>query len=190
MSDLQKDRLVDQYLTELRAGDGRAMEKLYDCVYKPLFALCYGYFHNAHDSEDALQESFLSIKREIGKFNGTNGFNWVYTITKNICLKNIRRDSRSQSVDFTDSLSVDKYYRDESDSAPVAFDETGIIRLSQRVLKSSEYETLVLRAVYGLSFKEIAKMTNKIETTVRWQYHNAITKVRKEYERRYANNDK
>lgn len=190
MSDTIKGRLVDQYLTELRAGDQTAMERLYDCVSKPLFALCYGYFHNVHDSEDALQEAFLSVKREINKFNGANGFNWIYTITKNVCLRMIDKNKRVQAVDFTDAVSVNKYYGDSATGETVAFDESGIIRLSRRVLKDGEYEILIFHAVYGMTFKEIANFTGKFETTVRWQYHNAITKVRKEYERRHGENEK
>lgn len=186
MSDVNNGRKVDQYLNEMRNGDPNAMEKLYDCVSKPLFALCYGYFHNVHDSEDVLQEAFLTIKREISKYNGTSGFNWVYTITKNICLKALQKGARTQSVDFTDNASVDKYYGKESVGETTAFDESGIIRLSRKVLNDNEYEILIFHAVYGMPFKEIASMTGKIEATVRWQYHNAINKVRKEYERRYG----
>ncbi len=186
MSEKFSGREVDRYLTEIRAGSPEAMEKLYDCVSKPLFALCYGYFHNAHDSEDALQEAFLTIKRKIEMYNGTSGFNWVYTITKNICLKTLQRSGRVQPVDFTDSLTVDKYYGDSSTEGPVAFDESGIIKLSRQILNDNEYEILIFHAVYGMPFKEIASFTGRIEATVRWQYHNAITKVRKEYERRYG----
>lgn len=186
MSDRVTGREVDQYLSEMRAGNPDAMEKLYECVSKPLFALCYGYFHNKHDSEDALSEAFLTIKREIDKYNGTSGFNWVYTITKNICLKSLQRSGRTQAVDFTDVLTVDKYYSDSTEDAPVAFDETGIVALSKQVLKPSEYEILLYHAVYAMPFKEIATMTGRMETTVRWQYHNAISKVKKEYERRYG----
>ena len=170
----------------MRAGNPEAMEKLYDSVSKPLFALCYGYFHNTQDSEDALQEAFLTIKSKIEMYNGTSGFNWVYTITKNICLKSLQRNGRTQSVDFTDSVSVGKYYSESSVDSPSAFDESGIIKLSRQVLNDGEYEILLFHAVYGMPFKEIASFLGRIEATVRWQYHNAITKVRKEYERRYG----
>ncbi len=183
MNDKINGHDIDLYLTEMRNGDQSAMERLYDCVHKPLFALCYGYFHNVNDSEDVLQEAFMTIKREIGKYKGSSGFNWVYTITKNLCLKALRRDARTQSVDFTDTVSVDKYYGSDAVAETNAFDESGIIRLSREVLNDNEYEILVFHAVYGIPFKEIAAMTKKIEATVRWQYHNAIIKVRKEYEK-------
>lgn len=184
MGDNIKNRLVDQYLTALASGDQKAMEDLYDLVSRPLYALCYSYFRNKHDSEDALQESFLTIKREIGRFNGTNGFNWIYTITKNCCLKGVRKAERVKPVDFTDSVAVNKYLGSESGGEPVAFDESGIIKLSRDILSDNEFEILIYRAVYNMSFKEISKFTGHVEATVRWQYHNAISKVRKEYERR------
>ncbi len=184
------DREVDRYLTELRDGNPDALEKLYEGTANPLFALCYSYFHNTQDSEDALSESFIAIKTEIGKYKGSSGFNWIYTITKNICLKNLNRAGKVKSVDFTNTVAVDKYYGDVGEDAPIAFDETGIVRLSKQVLKPHEYEIVFLHAVYSLQLKEIAKLTGKMETTVRWQYRNAINKVKKAYERRYGKDDK
>lgn len=187
MSEKFSARKVDNILTRMRSGDQTAMEELYDCVSRPLFALCYGYFHNSHDSEDAMMEAFVTIKREIGKYNGTSGFNWIYTITKNICLKTLQKGKWSSPVDFTDAKSVDKYFVDNVEDGPSAFDESGIIRLSREVLNDHEYEILMFHAVYGMPYKDIAKFTGKIEATVRWQYHNAIGKVKKEYLRRYGN---
>lgn len=188
MSDKFSNRDVDRCLAEMRAGSDSAFERLYDLVYKPLFALCFSYFRNQHDSEDALSEAFMTVKREIGRYNGTSGFNWIYTITKNICLKGINRSNRVQAVDFTDSLATDKYFKGEAFEVE-AFDESGIITFSRKVLKDNEYEVLIYHAVYGMPFKVIANFMGKIEATVRWEYHNALNKIRKEYKRRYGEND-
>ena len=45
------------------------------------------------------------------------------------------------------------------------------------------YQIVFLHAVSGFKFKEIAKILNRFESSVRWSYNNALTKIRKEYER-------
>lgn len=183
MNDNFKTRLVDKYLTELRNGDDEALSRLYDLVSKPIYALTVSYFKNIADREDAVSETFLTVKKEISKYNGSNGFNWIYTIAKNICLKNLRKLSRCTPVDFQEQ-SPDEYADVVKYDTIKAYDESGIIAISKKVLSENEFEILIFRAVYGMSYKEIASFQKKLETTVRWQYFNAIRKVREEVERR------
>lgn len=173
---------VDEYLTRIRQGDRSALSLLYRATTKPLYALCYTYTHNHHDSEDALSETYLSVIKSIEKFKGTNGFNWLYTIAKNICLNMMRRNARIVSVDYDDEETVNTLGLGEQEM-PRMQDESGIIALSERVLSEKEFRIVVLHAVNGVKFKDIAKIVGGFETTVRWQYNNAIKKVKKAYER-------
>ena len=43
---------------------------------------------------------------------------------------------------------------------------------------------MILHAVNDVKFKDIAKIVGGLESTVRWQYNNAMKKVRNAYERR------
>ncbi|MBQ4108662.1 MAG: hypothetical protein IJC80_04595, partial [Clostridia bacterium] len=69
---------VDEYLTKIRQGDSSALDSLYEETAKPIYSLCYTYTHNHHDSEDALSETYLTVVRNIEKYRGENGFNWLY----------------------------------------------------------------------------------------------------------------
>ena len=173
---------VDEYLSRIRQGESSALEPLYEETSKPLYSLCYTYMHNQHDSEEALSEAYLAVVRNIEKFRGKDGFNWLYTITKNICLNILRKKTRTVSTDFNDEESVNVLGL--SEQPPPIYDESGIIALSEKVLSEKEFRILVLHAVNGLKFKEIAGIVGGLESTVRWQYNNSIKKVRTEYERR------
>ena len=120
--------------------------------------------------------------KSIEKFKGTNGFNWLYTIAKNICLNMMRRNARIVSVDYDDEETVNTLGLGEQEM-PRMQDESGIIALSERVLSEKEFRIVVLHAVNGVKFKDVAKIVGGFETTVRWQYNNAIKKVKKAYER-------
>ena len=176
-------RETDAILSALQRGEEGAMEALYEATYKPLYALCFSYLHNGYDAEDALHDAYLRIKREIEKYSGKNGFNWVYTVTKNICLNNIRQQKHTETVDFQDEAVVRAIGADP-DSVPTVEDESGILSVAKAVLQKEQLSIVILRTVSGLRFAEIARALDKMEATVRWSYSNALKKIRKEWERR------
>ena len=174
---------TDQYLEQIRQGDGSALDLLYQVTSKQLYALCYAYTRNHHDSEDALSETYLSVVRHIDSYRGRNGRNWLYTIAKNTCISLLRKRSRTVQTDFDDEKTVNTLglFAEERQQL---YDESGIVALSQSVLNDREFQILILHAVNGLRFKDVARLVGGPEGTVRWQYNNALKKVKKAYERR------
>ena len=125
----------------------------------------------------------MTVVRNIDKYRGENGFNWLYTIAKNICLNMLRKNARIVSVDYDDEETVNTLGLGEED-APHVYDESGIIALSEKVLNENEFRIVLLHAINDVKFKDIAKIVGGLESTVRWQYNNAIKKVKNAYERR------
>lgn len=177
---------VDKYLARLRQGETSALDGLYGETSKKLYALCYTYMRNQYDSEDALSETYVRVVKSIESYKGENGFNWLYTIAKNICLNMLRDKKRQAPTDFDNEETVNTLGLSYSDE-PKCSDESGIIALSQQVLSEKELRIVVLHTINELKFKEIAQIIGGIEATVRWCYNNAIKKVKKEYERRMGN---
>lgn len=177
MDDIEFIKKIDYYLINLQKDNNDALNSLYDLTHKQLYVLCYSYFKNREDSEDALFESYLKIKKEILKFNGSNGFNWMYTITKNICLNMLKTKKHCELFDeeINDISTLD-----------TGSDENIIIlEIAKETLTDHEFKILLLHAVDGYKFKDIAKIVDRLETTVRWQYNNALKKIKKEYEKKY-----
>ena len=175
-------RRVDKYLIQIEQGESSALSALYDLTSKQLYALCYSYLKSRADSEDALSDTYLLAVKNIDKFKGSGGFNWLYTIAKNVCLNKLRDAKKTVFVDFYSE--EETAGRDIPTTNPLQVeDESGIIALAQRTLNDNEFQIVVLRTINELRFKEIAKMLSGSENTVRWQYNNAIKKVKKEYEK-------
>lgn len=176
---------VDEYLTRLRQGDSSALDLLYNASSKQLYSICYSYLHDPHDSADALSDTFLAIVKNIEKYRGESGYNWIYTIAKNTSLNIIRNKKKTVSVDFNDEETVNVLNLEHED-APKMNDESGIIAIAKRVLNEKEFRVVVLHAINGMKFKDIAKLIGGIESSVRWQYNNSIKKIKNAYERRNA----
>lgn len=182
MSRFIDSKKVDEYLIRLRQGEGAALDSLYSLTAKPLYAFCYTFTRTRQDSEDALSETYLSAVRYIDKFRGKHGFNWLYTIAKNICLNMLRKKKQNVFVDFADEETTNVLGLSSPD--PDLPDESGIIALSKSILDEKEFQIVLLHAINQLKFKEIAALVDGKENTVRWQYNNAIKKVKNAYQRR------
>ena len=174
---------LDEYLVGLRQGDSSALDRLYELTSKAIYSIAYTYLHDPHDSADALSDTYLAIIKNVDKYKGSNAYNWIYTITKNICLNMLRDKKKTVSVDFNDEETVNVLHLDSED-APRVSDESGIIGIAKEVLKEKEFRVVILHAVNGMKFKEIADLVGGLETSVRWQYNNALKKIKTAYERR------
>ena len=183
MSTFIEEKRVDEYLNGLRQGNSSALDCLYEITSKQIYSICYTYLHDPHDSADALSETYLAIVKNIDKYRGDNGYNWIYTIAKNISLNILREKKKSVSVDFNDEETVNVLHLEHED-APRLEDESGIVAIAKRVLNEKEFRVVILHAVNGMKFKDIARATGGIEASVRWQYNNALKKIKNAYEGR------
>lgn len=183
MSQFIEEKRVDEYLESLRQGDSSALDRLYEVTSKQIYHICFTYLHDPHDSADALSDTYLAIVKNIDKYRGESGYNWIYTIAKNICLNMLREKKKTVSVDFNDEETVNVLQLEHED-APKVFDESGIVGIARGVLSEKEFRVVILHAVNGMKFKEIAKLTGGLESSVRWTYNNAIKKVKNAYEGR------
>ncbi|MBQ4270005.1 MAG: hypothetical protein IJB97_10205, partial [Clostridia bacterium] len=65
---------IDRYLQRVATGDGAAFETLYEKMQRGDFAFAYTYLGNYADAEDAVQETFLTVKRTANLYRvGTDG---------------------------------------------------------------------------------------------------------------------
>jgi len=115
---------------------------------------------DAHEAEDAVQDSFLRAIRYFDGFRGVDGRAWILSIVRNTCFTRLRgRRSGVESVEFDEEIHTaeEPVSRPDVDLERRAATESlrdGLERLA------AEYrEVLVLRELEGLSYKEIAQVS-------------------------------
>ncbi len=161
--------LLDNLMKEVARGSARAFERLYEGMKRGVFALAYSYLRNYEDAEDAVQETFLTVKRKAQLYRmGTNARAWIFQIAKNVALDELRRRKRRMEAP---SL------KDEGVETPLPFLDELTARLSEE-----EREIVLMHAVWGYKHKEIAEEKGLPLGTVTWKYNEAIKKLRKEQE--------
>ena len=150
-------------------GDSRA--RFADVVIPHLddaYSLARWVTGNRADAEDVVQEACLRAYRGIGGFAGSNGRAWVLTIVRNAAYDWLRKN-RSPAVVHVDDLEAVERMRAADDTAAAGDNpEAALIARADEVkleaaiasLPTIFRETLVLRDVQGLDYKEIAAVTD------------------------------
>jgi RNA polymerase sigma-70 factor (ECF subfamily) len=114
-----------------------------------------------HDAQDVVQEAYLRAWRHYAGFRGGDARPWLLTIVRNCCYtwRSAGKTAR-ESVPY-----VDEEHGAHDDAASSA-DEGALrdsdraeLRLALERLQPEYRETLVLRELEGLSYKEIARVT-------------------------------
>jgi RNA polymerase sigma-70 factor, ECF subfamily len=123
---------------------------------------------NRADAEDVVQEACLRAFRGIAGFSGGNGRAWVLAIVRNTAYDWLRKN-RSATVVHVDDLEAIERMQAPEDAASTAGEspEAALIakvdeaRLETAIagLPTVFRETLVLRDVQGLDYREIASIT-------------------------------
>jgi RNA polymerase sigma-70 factor (ECF subfamily) len=175
---LSETRLI----ARLRAGELDAFEELVE-EYQPLvYALCYRILRDSEDARDAAQETFLKIYRHFIHFRGEASLKtWVCRIAINQA-RSTERWWRRRHRKETSSLDMPLGLRGEDEGAPSEYlaspnasPEAETLRHERQrqleralaYLKKDFRIAVILRDIEGLSYEEIAYVTETSIGTVK-----------------------
>lgn len=159
-----------------RAGDLAAFDLLMRRHERLVLGTALRLLGNLADAQDASQEVFLKLFRNLGKLERPDNIpGWLYRVTVNVCHDLGRRRKPMASVDEAEALAAADPPRDD--------DRRQALMLSLRRLSERERAAVVLRDLEGLSTGEVARAMGSSEATVRSQISQARVKMREFLER-------
>jgi RNA polymerase sigma-70 factor (ECF subfamily) len=163
------DEFQDEALAgKAAAGDMSAFEDLVDRHRMAVYRLARSITGNHHDADDAAQETFLRVYRSLGTYDTSRPFKpWLKRIAYNTSLNTVRAGkSRSRGK-------ADGNIPEVADQSPQQLEKIEAKQRAAKVdnavqaLPSELRATLLLRAVEGMSYKDIASaMGVKIGTVM------------------------
>ena len=166
-SPTQTIQRTDSELIRLfKSGDVNALDQLIQRYKDKIYTSIYMLLKDKYLAEDMFQNTFIRVIETIrgGNYNEEGKFlPWVIRIAHNMCLDHFRKVKRSPSIKSADGETNLDALLDRSDSS-----ETKIIKRQTHdkvrrlvdLLPNDQREVIVLRHYAGLSFKEVANMTN------------------------------
>lgn len=163
-------------------GDAAAFEQLMRAHENKMYAVSLRMCGNREDALDCTQEAMIRIYRAIGNFKGQSSFaTWVYRITMNTCLDELRRRKVRSSSSLDALLDTGWAPTDEEDTPEhhsIAKEQRRMLERAIADLPEDMRAAIVLRDVQGFSYDEIAKMLEVNVGTIKSRISRGREKLR------------
>lgn len=175
----EQDALAKQ-VRQCLAGDTQAWQSLVVSQHRRIYSICYRFTGSPTDAEDLTQDVFLKLYRNLESFDTTRGSfqTWITTLTRNLLVDHFRRTRLDRA---TDSLNASFDGEEDGptmedrlmDTRPSQEQHVAGLELRARVqgalkqLSPELREAVILRDLEDMDYKDIAKVLNIPEGTVK-----------------------
>ncbi len=188
-------KLSDKELVEnLLKGNQQAFMEIIERYSQKVHNLAMRITRNSEDTEEVLQDVFVTVYKKIDKFEGKSAFSsWLYRITANTAFMKLRKRKQTVAISLEDiQPSVkESWVGERSDQTDINFIcskhqlreqlEMAITRLPE------EYRVIfVLRDIDGLSNHEVGEILNLSIPAVKSRLHRSRLMLRKKLSKFYS----
>jgi RNA polymerase sigma-70 factor, ECF subfamily len=158
-------------------GDAAAWEDLVRAHTRRVYGLCYRFTGREAEAQDLTQDVFLRVFRALGSFRSTEGSftTWLARLTRNLLIDHYRRTRNERVTDsIEEQLPRAEVRTGAGVSAPMRPDSAVAGREASELLQealgklSPELrETIILRDLQEMEYREIAEVLAIPEGTVK-----------------------
>jgi RNA polymerase sigma-70 factor (ECF subfamily) len=154
-----------------------AFKELVQCYQKPLYYHIRNIVLNHDDTDDVLQNTFIKVFSNIGKFKGDSKlYSWMYRIATNESLTFIEQRAKKQGISNVE-LQQKAILNLESD---VYFEGNEIqIKLQKAIANLPEKQQLVFKMKYfeDMKYENISEILDTSVGGLKANYHHAVKKI-------------
>jgi len=179
-AEAQRDRAL---VRRLQDGDSGALDDLFRRHREAAYRIAYRLLGNAEDALDVVQESFIHVLRGIGSFRGQSSFKtWLYRIVTHAALDWRRcravRSAASLDAESSPEPAAAGERRRSPTAEAVAADLKEAIDKALMNVSEKNRVALVLYALEGMSYQEVAEVLGISIGTVMSRIFNARQRLR------------
>lgn len=162
-------------------GDPAAFEKLMRMHEGKMYAVALRMCASREDAQDCMQEAMIRAYRAIENFRFQSSFStWIYRITMNTCLDELRRRKVRQATSL-DAL-LDAGWAPSGGESPEGHameqDRKRALEQAIRTLPEDMRAAIVLRDIQGYSYDEIADILSVNVGTIKSRISRGREKLR------------
>ena len=176
---------IEQIIEGCRNGDKAMQKELYERFSSRFYALCRRYATDDEYARDILIDGFISIFKNIDKYNGLGSFEgWMGTIFIRTAIAYYRNKMQQQRA-------IQSAIENESRISETAIERIDIrdaLMDALRVLPDKERAVFNLVVVEEYTMREAGEAMGVSESTIKSQYYRALQTVRKVLHKRLGNN--
>ena len=160
-------------INSIRQGDSKALKQFFESFYPSVCIFARKYVRDINIAEDIAQESFVEFwkrREQFADLRALKGF--IYTVTRNKCLNQIKLNSIREDILRNQILSDDFFYE------MVQEEET--YRILHQAINglAAQSRRIILLSLKGYKISEIADELNISVNTVKTLKKNAYKELR------------
>jgi RNA polymerase sigma-70 factor (ECF subfamily) len=168
------NNLEPAVLNQVHQGNQEAFTHLVENYQRPVYNLCYRMLGDADEAEDASQETFLRVYRNIKNYDSDRSFStWLLSIAAHLCIDQLRK--RRMTVISMDTTP----YLEPADGSPgpeSAFflkEDQRRVQTLLKTLNPHDRAAVILYYWYDYSYDEIARSLSLTPSAVKSRLHRA-----------------
>ncbi len=166
-------------MLRIAAGDRAALRQLYELTSAKLFAVCLRILSDREESEDVLQEVYVTIWRRADRFDAARAsvMTWVSTIARNRAIDRLRARGPLARSEPVDELEI----ADGSDSAETLLSAADDRKRLNHCLGELDKRTeTVIRTAFfeGVTYDALAKRMDQPLGTVKSWIRRGLAKLK------------
>ena len=178
--------MTDEFtLRRAQKGDAQAFEMLVTPHEQMLWRVCWHYTRHQEDAADCLQESMLKAWKAIKSYRGDCSLSsWLYRIAATVCLDFLRKQKRLPVTESADEMAEEDGFTPMDDSptpdeAVIRAESADNIRAAIDSLPAEMRTVIILYALQGLGYEEVAAAMQTSVGTVKSRLNRARQKIAK-----------
>jgi len=154
-------------------GEEAAWEDLVKVHTRRVYGICYRFTGSDHEAQDLTQEVFLRIFRSLKSFrSGEGSFTvWLSRLTRNLLIDHYRRTKLDRATDSIEEqlpmLEEKTAMISRTDGLVAGREASELLQQGLQKLSPELRETVILRDLEELEYREIAQVLNVPEGTVK-----------------------
>jgi RNA polymerase sigma-70 factor (ECF subfamily) len=155
------------------SGEDAAWEDLVKVYTRRVFTVCYRFTGTEGEAQDLTQEVFLRVFKTLKSFrSGEGSFSvWLNRLTRNLLIDHYRRTRLERATDSIEdqllTLEQTAAGSGRTDSMLAGREASELLQGALQKLSPDLRETVILRDIEELEYREIAEVLNVPEGTVK-----------------------
>lgn len=187
LSEHRSDAGDEALMARFQSGDRGAFALLVRRHQRPLYNFALRHLASSAAAEEVVQDSFMRVVQSASDFRQTSRFTaWIYTIARNLCIdalrKRAQRPHRSldEPANHDEGPSLGERTADQSanvERSALSVEMRARLLSAIDQLPDEQREVFLLREISDLPFKEIARVVDAPENTVKSRMRYALERL-------------
>jgi len=168
------NNLEPEVLSQVHQGNQEAFTQLVETYQRPVYNLCYRMLGDPDEAEDAAQETFLRVYKNIKHYDHKRPFStWLLSIAAHLCIDQLRkRRMVFVSMDGTPYLDPPDGLPGPETSFYIKEDQKRVQALL-KTLSPSDRAAVIMYYWYDFSYEEISHSLALTVSAVKSRLHRA-----------------